>query len=74
MPAAASRSSPIAASMASATACASVGSTRSAAPPHVSGSAPRSDATTGTPQAIASTTGRPNPSCRLGSTNASAPA
>ena len=39
-----------------------LGSTRIAASPATSGIAPLSLATTGQPQAIASTTGRPNPS------------
>ena len=38
------------------------GGTRTAAPPHVSGSAVASAATTGVPQAIASSTGSPKPS------------
>ncbi len=52
----------------------SSGSTSSAAPPQVSGSAARLAATTGTPLAMASSTGRPKPSYSDGMARASAPA
>ena len=51
-----------------------VGSTISPASATISGKAPPSETTTGTPQARASRAGRPNPSKRLGRQNAVAPA
>ena len=52
---------------------ASVGSQNTAPSPATSRRTGRSEATTGVPQAMASSTGRPNPSPREGNTNASAP-
>jgi hypothetical protein len=52
----------------------SSGSTSSAASPTTCGSAPRSEATTGVPDAIASSAVRPKPSYSDGSTKALAPA
>ena len=71
-----SRSAPGAATVriASAKPSWSSGSTSSAAGPQVSGSAPRSELTTGVPAAIASRHGRPKPSYRDGMASVAAPA
>ena len=60
--------------MASAHPSTSSGRTKRAASPATSRSAGMSAHTTAVPCAIASTTGMPNPSCRLGNANRSAPA
>jgi len=59
--------------MASAKAAGSLGSQKIATPSAISRSTGRSLQITGTPQAIASITGRPKPSAREGSTTSAAP-